>query len=198
VAGWNNKDSEEGITRLSQFLLTSQVSDERILIMHWDEFCQLLNNADSKFSTIKEDLLQYKAFLNRSSLFIFCGTVQIPFKRDFTAGDLKSISEILMPSEFRDNLFCLTDCIDRLEDEQKAMSRQKRSDPLKKVTEELVRAKDELNTFPLKELEVEDGITIQIIYPSIDIEAIQVVKLHKLVNQEKTCKCRACVRTILQ
>jgi len=165
--------------------------------MYWDEFCQLLVGADANFKKIKEDLSQYKTFLSKSSLYIFCGTVQIPFKRGFTTDDLKLIAEIIVPSEFRDNLLCLNEVIERFEAEQKALSKQKKSDSVKKVNERLARAKNELDTFPTQELEVEDGVTIQIIYPSIDIEAIQVIKGHRLVDQEKTCQCRACVRTFL-
>ncbi len=158
----------------------------------------MLVAADHNFEEIKNDLPQYRTFLNKSRLFIFYGTVQIPFKKNFAVSDLKAMLGLLKDSDFGDNFLCLINIIERLEDEQRGMAKQKGTEKLKEVSDKLAKAKHELDTFPIQELDFHDsGITIQIIYPSVDIEAIQTIKTHRLVNQHLPCHCRACIRTIL-
>jgi len=165
--------------------------------MLWGNFLDILKEAEQRFNQIIDDLPQYQIFLKKSSLIISFGTIHIPFKNELTVLDLKSILELLKDSDYKNNLLCLNDLLERLEDDQKAMVKQKRNEALKEIIEKIRRVKDELNTFPLKELEVDDGIDIQLIFPSVNIEAIQAVKEHPLTNKEKTCLCRACIRCFL-
>ena len=163
--------------------------------MHWNRFCQILIETDQKLKQITLDLPQYRSFLKKSSMVISFETIHIPFKKEPTVFDLKSMSELLKDSMFKANLLALNDMIERLEDDQKAMVKQKRTEGLRELTEKLASAKKELINFPLKELEVAD-IDIQIIFPSVN-EAIQTIKKHPLVNRDKTCFCRACIRIYL-
>jgi hypothetical protein len=165
--------------------------------MKWDSFCRILVEADSKFRQMPLDLPQYQNFINKSSLIISLGSVQVPFKKEMTVSDLKSISIFLIDSDFKDNLLCLFNAIERLEDEQKAMVRQKEREGMKEIAEKLTRTKNELSTFPLNELVIQDDIDIQIIFPGVNMDAIQAFKRHPLINTEKTCLCRACIRVFL-
>jgi hypothetical protein len=162
--------------------------------VHWDGFCQILIETDQKFKLLCLDLPQYQSFLKKSNLVISFGTIQLPFKKD-----LKPIamSRILKDSEYKDNLLSLNDIIERLYDDQKTMARQKRNEGLKEITYKLARAKSEFSTFRLQELEVQDGVDIQLIFPTVNIEAIQAVKNNALVRKDKTCLCRVCIRAFL-
>jgi hypothetical protein len=167
------------------------------IIMKWDRFCQILVEADQKFEQISLDLPQYRNYLKKSSLIISLGTIQIPFKKEPTVLDLMPWLRLLNDSDFKDNLICLNDTIERLEDDLKAMARQKKDGSIKGIAEKLARAQSELDSFPLQELEVHDSIDIQLIFPSVNIEAIQVMKKHRLTNKEKVCFCRACIRVFI-
>lgn len=164
--------------------------------MRWDMFSKILIESDQKFKQITLDLPQYQSFLKQSSLIISFGTIQLPFKKKPSVFDLKVMSELLKDSDYKGNLLYLNDLMERLENEQKAMVKQKRTEGLKEIIEKIGRVKEELNTFPIEELEVHD-VDIQIIFPSINIEAIQVIKNHPLTNKEKVCFCRACIRVFL-
>ncbi len=165
--------------------------------MNWDSFCRILTETDVKFKQVKVDMPQYQHFVNNSSLIISLGATQIPFKKFLSVSDLKGMSNFLANSGSRDNLLYLTDAIERLEDEQKATVRQKRSEDMKEITDTLSRTKDELSSFPLNELQILDDIDIQIIFPGVNMDAIQACKRHPLINAEKTCLCRACIRVYI-
>jgi len=165
--------------------------------MQLETFSRILDETDRNFNALIEDLPQYQSFLKKSSLVISLGATQIPFKKELTVFDHKSIVKFLKDSVVKDDLVALNDMIDRLEEEQKAMVKQKRTEGIKELTEKLTRVKKESTTFPIEELEVDDGIDIFVIFPGINIEAIQVIKSHSLMNQEKICRCGACIRAYL-
>ena len=55
----------------------------------------------------------------------------------------------------------------------------------------------EIDLIPLAALEIEDALNIEMIFPTIAMPIIQRLKHHPEVNQEKTCKCMACIRVYL-
>jgi hypothetical protein len=157
----------------------------------------MLIAADSNFKQLSFDLPQYQSFINKSGLIISLGTIQMPFKKELSISDLRGMSKFLIGSDFKDNLLCLSGVIERLEDEHKAMIRQKRNEGLKELVERIAGAKREIDTFPINELEIRDDIDIQIIFPGVNMAAIQAIKRHPLMNAEKTCLCKACIRALL-
>lgn len=149
---------------------------------------------------IKDDIgkeKSYIAFLKNSYLVISNDYLQIGID-DL---DISLRDTILMcPDILKDNdqnraFIAICRKLKELEEESK---KRLQNDFHKNFYEKLNKAAEEFKRFDLSSLDFLDDMRIEVRFPSANMEIIQKVKQHHLVDKEKTCQCMACVRVVLK
>lgn len=165
--------------------------------MEWSSFRQVLIEAEVKRGNMLDDLPEYRDFLNKSELIISLGSIHLSFKKDPELLDAKSIVKLLATSDVNNEFARLINMLEELEAEERRSAGQKKFEVSRELNGNITKVKSEIKAFPKEQLTVHDDIAVEIIYPSIKMEAIKSIKAHRLVNLERTCQCGACIRTIL-
>lgn len=158
---------------------------------------KVLADADMKMKQIVSDLAvgnsQYEEFFRKSYLVITYRHRQFEFKKDLTAIDMARRIGLIKDCHLKDELLELFNLLGDAEKEKKAASFNLKPEINKKI-EGLM---SKLLSIPLNKLDIEDDFNIEVRFPGVNIEAIQSMKNHYLVNKEKTCTCRTCIGVFL-
>jgi hypothetical protein len=164
-----------------------------VMAMHWDSFTAILKDAEQKIDRIRLDFPGSVAFLKKSYLIVSCANEQIKAKKNLDVIDIADNLYLVEDSPLKTSLSDLSKKFrDMLAEVKKANKKEVRGEE-----KEIERLKADLRAFPIGDLEIRDDIDIQIIFPCVDMEKIQELKNHLLVNEAKTCRCRACIRVFL-
>jgi len=63
---------------------------------------------------------------------------------------------------------------------------------------QLQKTRSDYNSFDVSALDFADDLNIEIRFPYLNMDIIQKIKQHPLVDSEKTCLCMACIRVVLK
>jgi hypothetical protein len=173
--------------------------------MTWKEFCNLAENSWVKWARIRTALsLNFNnpsdtEFLDKSYLVVCVGhSIQIDLKANhpYIGRDvILKTRGILMDSDSKTELLRLWGEIENLEYERKSLRpTDQRYPEIGSMISKLTKTIDDLD---LDDLILSDEIQIEVRFPAVNIELIQAVKTHALVDKSKTCMCKACIRVVL-
>lgn len=161
--------------------------------MNWNSFTAILIEAEQKMNRLRLEFPEADAFLGKSHLILSRDAGQMDMKKHLDAFDLADNSYLIEESPLKDSLLDLSKKLGELIAEVKKANKKE----VHGEEKEIERLNADLRAFPIGDLEIRDDIDIQIIFPCVDMEKIQELKNHLLVNEAKTCRCRACIRVFL-
>jgi len=167
--------------------------------MTWKEFCEIAVDANNRWTKIKNDFPENKEVLEKSYL-VICHheRIQLSLNREYPYFDIASITNnraILMDTEIKNNLLIL---LGKMKDIQKELKSLKpMENKYKQVNTALFNLRAELKLFNLNQLEISDDIQVEVRFPWVNMNIIQKIKSHALVDSRKTCMCMACIRVVL-
>lgn len=147
-------------------------------------------DAEKNFKAACQDFPDHAAFLSKSYLVVTRNSSEFPFIKKLSVTDTIERRLLLTESDFKDNLICLNK---QLKDAQ-ASAKKAQGQEGTKIKERIKKIEEELNSFPIEELQFHNDFDVQVIFPSVNIDIIQMLKSHTLVNKTKTCMCKACIR----
>lgn len=156
--------------------------------MNFKDFIETMAEAEKNFKAAIADFPEHSDFLSKSYLVVTRDSSQFSFKNSFSVTDIVERMVLVKQSDFKDNLSCL----DKYLKEAQAAVKKAQGQEGKKLKEKIKKIEEELNGFPIEELEFHDDFSIFPIFPSVNIEIIQKLKGHPLVVQSQ-CMCKACV-----
>lgn len=147
-------------------------------------------DTEKNFKAAIRDFPENAEFLSNSYLIVSRNSRQFSFKKRLSVTEITERIMLVKESDFKDNFICLNQ---QMKDAQVA-GKQTQGQEGTKIKVKIKKIEDELNSFPLDELEFHDDFDIQVIFPGVNSEIIQMLKGHHLVNKTKTCMCKACIR----
>ena len=162
--------------------------------MEWKSFLLTLGEVDHSWKELRNDFPQYEAYLKKSELVITSQGVQYEFKKNMDVYDLQHYLPLLKKSAMKDGLAYLFDLLKKAIDEKAKNIDPKQESRLEKSIQ-AVRA--DIGHFPIECLELDDDFSVEIVCSTLMSDEIQAMKAHQLVNAEKTCQCKACIRVYL-
>ncbi len=161
--------------------------------MEYRQFIKTMLDADKNFRSAIADFPEHAGFLSKCYLVISRESRQFAFKNKLSLSDVSERQLLLNDTVLKDRIVSLTASLKKLL--QLQSSSNNKQDALT-LTDKINKINDELHTIPLDQLEFHDDFDIEVIFPSVNIEAIQKLKSHPLVNKNKTCLCNACIRVV--
>lgn len=156
----------------------------------FNQFIEIMTVAEKKFKAAIADFPEHAEFLSKCYLVVTYNSSQFSFKKRLSVAEISERILLMKDSDFKDNLLCLNR---HLKDAQLA-GKKAQGQEAKKIKEMIEKIGDELNSFPLEELVFHDDFDIYVVFASVNMEIIQLIKEHPLVNKTKTCMCKACIR----
>ncbi len=154
------------------------------------QFNQAMADAEKNFKTACKDFPEHAEFLSKCKLILSYDSRQFNFKEKLSVEDISERMVLVKESDFKDNLLCLNK---HLKDAQAAAKKAQGQEGTR-IKEKVRKIEVELNSFPLDELEFHDDFDVQVIFPIVNSDIIQMLKGHYLVNKTKSCMCKACIR----
>lgn len=159
--------------------------------MTYQQFIKTTLDAEKNFRSAIVDFPEHDDFLSKCYLVISRNSRQFAFKQKLSLSDVSERQLLLNDTVLKDRIVSLTASLKKLL--QLQSSAKNKQDALT-LSGKISKIKDELHTIPLDQLEFHDDFDIEVIFPSVNMEVIQKLKAHPLVNKSKTCLCKACIR----
>jgi len=166
--------------------------------MRWSELTFMVEAALEKMGKIKKDFPDDADFLVKTSLVISHKGKQLPAVKNISTrliAEQMPGCEILMDSPLKERLQSLATELKKLM--SLAMSPNLDRKAKEEARTRQIEILNEITSIPNIDIEVENDISIEMIYPTIRIATIQTLKAHVLVDKNKTCLCKACIRVYL-
>ncbi len=149
--------------------------------------------AKEKKKIMEEDFPDERKFLRKTELIVSYAGTQLSIEN---AGSLWKIVEQMGAEIIRDTP--LKHKLIRISNKIALMIAQRSPlDAQSIFIDGIAKIRAEVEAISLESIEIEDDVSVEMIFPNVTMQIIQKLKKHPLVNHKKTCSCMACIRVYL-
>ncbi len=166
--------------------------------MKWSEFTIMVEEAIAKMDKIRKDFPDDADFLFKTSVVISHKGKQLPAAINISTrliAEHMPNCEILMDSQIKKRFQNLAIELKRLV--KLVMSQHEDRNAREEARKRIVDISNEIALIPCIDIEIENDISIEMIFPTVRMDTIQALKAQELVDRNKTCLCKACIRVYL-